>query len=231
MEDTIENYVYNENFLNITKIGNLTIGIDIPPIIVINLTHRIDRREGIIQELAKWQLPFSFYNAELHIDPVRGCLESHINVVKWAKENEYKNVCIFEDDVVIQETLCNVPINLVHNYDMLYLGGLCTYIEENIYDFPNNGGVSPLLQFVKGHVYCDHAYIIKNTVFDEIIEKGWEYEQELDRFYTGVIHTKYNAYLTYKQYVLQCEGWSEIDRKIKWENYKWPKPGEQFLIP
>lgn len=218
MEDFALSPIYNEAYLNVSRIGNLVIGVDMPPIIVINLQSRVDRRDYIIRELTKHNLPFCFYTAELQPNPVRGCLESHINIIKWASQQTYDRVCIFEDDVVIHDTLANVPV-IPSDANMLYLGGLCTFM------------IAMSDMWVQGHIYCNHAYIIHRNVYDIIITQGWMYEEELDRFYTRVIHTCKPAYMTKFQYVTQHDGWSDIDRKNKWKGYHWPQPGDTFTIP
>lgn len=229
-------YVHNLYSIGKAKIGDLLIGIDIPPIVVINLRTRQDRAITVINAMKQHDpvaLPFIFYTAEPHDNPVRGCLESHINVVKWAKLKNYKSVCIFEDDFVIQHKLSSVP-PFPHDWHMVYLGGLCTHIKEwgeeiprtNTHDFTGN-------KWIKGIFYCDHAYIINKNIFDKIIEEGWIYTQELDRFYTNVIHDAphYNIYMPYVQYVVQYAGWSDIDSKNKWKEFKWPNPGDMFNVP
>jgi Glycosyltransferase family 25 (LPS biosynthesis protein) len=229
-----ETKIYNSEYLGISKISNLVIGVDIPPIIVINLRSREDRKQQIINELYKHNLPFSFYSSDLHPEPTRGCLESHINIVKWVKAHNYKCVCIFEDDVIIKENL-DTLMTLPAKFDMIYLGGLCTEVYEWGEPFIEN-------RWVKGQIYCNHAYIVNSSVYDVIINEGWIYQNELDRFYTGTIHSfpdKYNVYLSYIQYVVQSEGWSDIDRKNKWGNdwlgqsssENWPKAGQSFKIP
>ncbi len=218
-----DKFIYNSNHLYQCKIGNLIVGVDIPRVIVINLESRTDRKERVINELTKYNIPFSFYFAELAPDPVRGCLESHINIIKWALQEKYKQVCIFEDDIVIQHSLYNIP-TIPDNFDMIYLGGLCTEITDTI-KLDNN------VSWIKGRAYCNHAYIVRDTVYEKIITEGWKCDHELDRFYTENIHPYYNAYLLFTQFVIQHDGWSDIDRKTKWTGYNWPKPGDRFNIP
>jgi hypothetical protein len=211
----------------------MLIGIDIPPIVVINLRTRPDRMKKVIDDMGTNKLPFIFYTAEPHENPVRGCLESHINIVKWAEKKEYKCVCIFEDDFVIQHSLSSVP-TFPKDWDMVYLGGLCTHIKEwgdelpqtITHNFVGN-------KWIKGTFYCDHAYIVRNSMYKKIIDEGWVYTRELDRFYTNVIHdSNYcNVYMPYVQYVIQYPSYSDIDCKDKWKNWKWPNPGELFNVP
>jgi glycosyl transferase family 25 len=68
-------------------------------IIYINLDRRPDRRREIEQELNNFDLSYERFTA---IDypgfGIYGCGMSHLNVLKLAKERQYKNVLIFEDD-------------------------------------------------------------------------------------------------------------------------------------
>lgn len=233
MEDiqTSFSHIYNRDSIGKAKIADLLIGIDIPPIIVINLRTRVDRAKTVITSIK--DIPFIFYTAEPHNNPIRGCLESHINIVKWAASKKYKNVCIFEDDFIIQHPLNTVP-SLPNKWDMIYLGGLCTHIKEWGPEMPKTDR-HPFSgnKWVKGTFYCNHAYIVNDTVYQKIIDDGWIYTKELDRFYTGEIHDSamYNVYMPYVQYVVQTSGWSDIDGKNKWDNWKWPNPGDVFNVP
>lgn len=230
-----DSHVYNAECIGITKISNFYVGKDIPPVVVINLSNRVDRREKTIETMKNAKMPFLFFIAEPHVDPIRGCLESHINVVKWAQEKGHKCVCIFEDDFLINNSLCDVPL-FPEDWGMIYLGGLCTHIKEwhpvlNP-ESRNQPGFCENV-WIKGTFYCDHAYFVRDTMYEKIINEGWIYNRELDRFYTSEIHDKpeYNVYMTYIQYVTQYESWSDIDNKNKWSNFNWPKPGEMFYIP
>ena len=230
----METYIYNNHLLGKSRISDLIIGIDIPQIIVINLSSRIDRKIRVIKDMQKYALPFSFFTAEPHFNSVRGCLESHISIVKWAKSNGYGIVCIFEDDVLIEEgcELINTPA-FPNNWDMVYLGGLCTEVREQCVPKSFNKTHNMFELWVKGRIYCNHAYLINHTVYDKIIDEGWNYNKELDRFYTTEIHgnDKYNCYTSSIQRAKQYADWSDIDKKDKWVGYNWPTPGDAFYIP
>ena len=214
-------YQVRSNFLKLnnktipSKIGPYIIGQDIDEIVCINLESRQDRRDAMLKEFKDY--PFSFYTAKKHIDPVRGCLESHINVIKYAKGKNYQNILILEDDLKIVKDLKTIP-PFPDNWDMIYLGGLCTHVTQ-------------WGEWIKGHIYCDQAYLVPNRLFDEIIEKGWVSKEPLDKFYTRELHTKYNCYIQKESHIVQIEGYSDIDQKDKWKDFKWPKVGEMFPIP
>lgn len=205
------------------SIGPYIIGKDIDEIVCINLEHRIDRREYMLKEFKDY--PFSFYNAQPHDNPVRGCLESHINVIKYAKAKGYKNIMILEDDVKIMMDLKTVA-PFPDDWTMIYLGGLCTHIIDWSNVIPGSGPQN----WIRGHIYCDHAYIINSSVFDKIIEDGWKFKGAIDDFYTSVIHSQYKCYIK-EQYIIQKDDWSDIDIKHKWTDYKWPRVGDNFEIP
>lgn len=227
-----ENYIYNSEYIGVTKLGTFFVGKDIPPIVVINLSTRTDRREKTIEAMKNAKLPFMFFTATPHNNPVRGCLESHVSVIKWAYEKTHPQVCIFEDDFVIQFPLENVPV-FPEDWNMIYLGGLCTSVKHWN---PVLSGVTENIDtnvFIKGTFYCNHAYIVRDAMYKKIVDEGWVYNKEVDQYYTSEIHDKlgYNVYMSYLQYVIQYEGWSDIDNKNKWCNFTWPNPGQTFGIP
>ena len=63
--------------------------------VVINLKKRPDQKEYIEKQLKNRKIEYSFYMADKHTDPKRGCLESHINII--ANSNA-QNLLIMEDD-------------------------------------------------------------------------------------------------------------------------------------
>ena len=72
----------------------------IDKIIYINLEKRKDRKIEIEDELSKFDLLSNAerFNAIENDTGIVGCTESHLNVLKLAKERGYKNILILEDD-------------------------------------------------------------------------------------------------------------------------------------
>ena len=71
----------------------------IDKIVYINLDRRPDRRREIEQELDNQNLQYERYSAIDYPDfGIYGCGMSHLNVLKMAKERQYKNILILEDD-------------------------------------------------------------------------------------------------------------------------------------
>ena len=72
---------------------------NIKKIIYINLKKRTDRREELEQELNHFQLSYDRFEAiETPGFGTLGCGYSHLNALKIARDNNYENVLILEDD-------------------------------------------------------------------------------------------------------------------------------------
>lgn len=140
----------------------------------INLDRRPDRWEKSIKEFEKHNIEAERFTAQdgqlLNIDfdkPYKGELGgtiSHLNVIKEAKRLNLKNVLILEDDVefindfnkVFKEKYNYIP----NDWDSLYFGGNHT------------GGIQKINPFIGKifRTYAIHAYAVKNTIYDIIIE-------------------------------------------------------------
>ena len=85
-------------------------------IIYINLDHRKDRKKQILNEFKKMNIES---NKIYRIDAVHekynghiGCAKSHIKTLNYAKENNFKNILVFEDDFVFTLDKNNVQDKL-----------------------------------------------------------------------------------------------------------------------
>ena len=105
------------------------------------------------------------------------CRASHLECVKIAKQRGYERVLIFEDDVVFLENPNQLLANnakILNEWDMLYFGGL---IEPSY----------------RNQIVCAHAYAVKNTLYDDIINMAEPSGMEIDNFYAKILqHMSYN---------------------------------------
>jgi len=179
-------------------------------IICINLKTRPDRKDKMIENF-----PYSFkiFEAELHENPIIGCLESHLSVIRYAKEKKLKNIMIIEDDIKI---VGDLNIEFPKAYNMLYFGGLCTYI------YGNEG------EWILGKVICAHAYIINENFYD-IILSSISNTEPIDIEFAR-LSDKYKYYISKKPRIVQRGDYSDIDKKIKWSKFKWNNVGELWSI-
>ena len=87
---------------------------------VINLEHRTEKLNYIDNHLKSKNIQFKLFKALKHDNPKRGCLESHLSVIKKALESKVKYVLIMEDDCKFIGDL-NSMKPLPQNWDMIYL--------------------------------------------------------------------------------------------------------------
>jgi GR25 family glycosyltransferase involved in LPS biosynthesis len=172
--------------------------------VVINLKERTDKRTYIIKQLKSKNIQFSFFNATKHINPKRGCLESHICVIKEAlNEQPIKYLLIIEDDCKFIGNLSSMNIP-PKDWDMIYFGGTV----HRIIDRQHEG-------YAKVQCWTTHAYMI-NLSNKKLIEKILEaetYNEEIDRFYLEKIHPNFNAYMCDPMIAIQKEGFSDIENR------------------
>lgn len=72
-------------------------------VVYINLTKRTERRKSIEFQMEKMGIPADKiirFDAIENENGALGCVLSHINVLKMAKKNNWKNVLILEDDMI-----------------------------------------------------------------------------------------------------------------------------------
>jgi GR25 family glycosyltransferase involved in LPS biosynthesis len=107
-----------------------------------------------------------------------GCKASHLEVVKIAKERSYKKILIFEDDIQILENpsqLLSINENILNDWDFFYFGGLIEH-------------------FFRNQIVTTHAYALKDTVFDDILNLATASGMEIDNFYAKIMqHMSYNG--------------------------------------
>ena len=139
-----------------------------------------------------------------HQNPKKGCLNSHITVIKEVLKKNMKYLLIIEDDCKFINNL-SLMKEPPSDFDMLYLGGTVHRI---------------LNRNIKGYarVQCwtTHAYII-NLTNKELVNKLLEasdFDGEIDRYYLEKIHPKFNAYICDPMIAIQKEGFSDIENKI-----------------
>lgn len=145
-----------------------------------------------------------------------GCRDSHIEVIKDAKKNNYNKILILEDDFVfinknknlidsILKQLSNVEWELfyfgatVHLYD----GKLVT-VDENL--------------VLTNFAYTTHSYAVNSNVFDFIIENGKNHEI-IDVFYNSNIVINKKTFISNPMICLQRESYSNVENKNT--NYEW----------
>jgi GR25 family glycosyltransferase involved in LPS biosynthesis len=136
---------------------------------------------------------------------VMGCALSHLGIVEEAKARGLKTVLVLEDDVCFDDKLNEKFFEWVKempgSWDMLYLGG-------NHNARYATGRVSPHLLRIT-NTNATHAYALRDTVFDAIIERLRYIDFPVDIIYKE-IQRKVNSYCFSPRLAWQREGMSDV---------------------
>lgn len=187
-------------------------------IIVISLKRAVDRRENMVKQLKnlpyfettildavdgkllseeeknkKIHLPFGYRYGETFQPGEIACTMSHIKALQLAKEHNWNNVIILEDDVVLAE---DFPDRIRYMFDKLpkdwehiYLSGI-----------PKNGPnpAIPLFQILPtGFMECTHSMIVKKEAYDKIIDYLSKFETTTDDSYCELIKRGLKSFTCY----------------------------------
>jgi len=113
--ETNENSLYKSNLFQTKQKSILHKYID--KVIYINLEFHQHKREEIETELNKFNIEYERFNAVQIPNDGIGCTQSHLEVIKMAKEKGYKNILIFEDDFIftVSKEVFEEQIELLFN--------------------------------------------------------------------------------------------------------------------
>ena len=197
-------------------------------IVVLTTEERADRQTAISDHLRSVGLPFTVLRNKMHAKPVLGCIEAHMNAIRRARDRNYDAIMICEDDVVVTDRFLKFRVDaLPAEWDMLYLGGILTQMLDG-----------RTVDWVRGVIWCNHAYIVKRHMYDQILNYYASYSNQpteiksdgtvvepsvaTDHMFTGHFHKTHKCWLAIDQYIVQREDFSNIDQRIKWaNNFDW----------
>lgn len=158
-------------------------------IIYINLKKRTDRREEIEQELTNFNLQFERFEAfETPGFGILGCGLSHLGVLKLAKERNYENVLILEDDFTFIVSKEEFEKNLTElfssniNFDVCKLayGVHFTQDVNNDYVCKTTRSQSASAYIVRKHYYDTLIELYEwATPLLETTKEHWNYANDL----------------------------------------------------
>lgn len=152
-----------------------------------------------------------------------GCLESHLQWIRWAKDQwtqdrSFDFVALLEDDAQwdpeeVNRDLIDAIQNAPSDWDMLYLGGqTIPQTSSSSQDRSPSGG-----PWTKEFVLTTHAYLLHSRCFDRVIHdldqiaSGAVPFLTIDQYYTCFIHTLQTTYLHQKKWFTQRAGYSHIE--------------------
>jgi len=195
-------------------------------VVVICLEERPERTRYVSDHLRSHGIQHTLLMNKIHTEDTKvGCFRSHIKAIQYAQSKNLSSVLIVEDDIVIRDNINELSRIALPGgsggsggddaWDILYLGGILTR-----YD-----GMDPTHKWVNGTIWCNHAYLVKQRMYQPILDFVASYpnlieleRKNIDFMYTEYIQPKYNCWLANDQYIIQKEGYSEIDCRVKWAN-------------
>ena len=193
-------------------------------VVAICLEERPERTKYVSDHLLSRGIKHSLLMNKIHTEDTKvGCFRSHIKAIQYAHSKNLSSVLIVEDDIVIRDNFNELAMlgaggsigGIGDDWDILYLGGILTR-----YD-----GIDPTHKWVKGTIWCNHAYLVKQHMYKPILDFVESYpnlieleRKNIDFMYTEYIQPKYRCWLANDQYIIQKEGYSEIDCRVKWAN-------------
>lgn len=194
-------------------------GKDIEEVVCINLVERPDRLEHMNKLIKDHNLSINFYHpSKNNENPRLGCATSHYNMVKYAKEKGLRNILILEDDIFFINPIESC-IPLPDVYDMLFFGGIPVqfFDHENnpIYTYPY--GVS----WIRSSTWCAHAYIVNNSIYDDILNSGIPTDEPIDAIYVHKYGQHRQCFLHWPMSIGQITSISDIDGCKKWSTDIW----------
>jgi glycosyl transferase family 25 len=198
----------------------------------INLAHRIDKRNLMEQQLKNLGIEHFFKRlnavspAELDYSLLengkypkesygKGCFYSHIKAIKYAKENNLKNILVLEDDALfyknesydVMKILQKAfdQISCVDNWEIFYLGANSGTRNNSLLQVADN--------VVKiDEAICTHALVYNSSIFDCVL-KEYASHTDADIYFSNRFKNKYMAY---PMCVIQrCD----VLNDIGWVNY------------
>ena len=143
--------------------------------IYINLKKRTDRKENIEKELNNFGLDYERFEAiETPGIGILGCGLSHLAILKLAKERNYENVIILEDDFTFLVSKEELQHQLTEFFKLKIDYDTC-FLSYNIQRFQplDNGIVNKILENQTAS-----GYIVNNKYYDKLINL-YEYAMPL----------------------------------------------------
>jgi GR25 family glycosyltransferase involved in LPS biosynthesis len=196
-------------------------------IFCVNMDRRPDRWQQSLVEFKKIGIEdiVTRWTATENSNGVLGCALSHLTLIKKCKEDNLRNVLIFEDDVLFAETDMNRlnaaldDLNAIDSWDIFYVGvTMC----------PTRGNFLRITDRVlkTNFAYTTHAYAVNAQAFDPIIE-AWTRNIEggnmrpcdvvLDE---SIVRARSQSFVMDPIYAIQQPGVSDIENN-EIETYEW----------
>jgi len=187
----------------------------------INLEHRTDRRVHIEKQLSILGINAERFNAIKMTNGAIGCSMSHLKLLQLAVDNKYDHILIMEDDITFLDpelfkTQMNKFLELHGNqWDVILLAG------NNMppYETPDDTCIkvsrcqTTTGYLVNGHFIKVLAQNVKLGLTHLLNNPAEHTKFAIDKFWF-VLQQESRWYLITPLTVVQCEGYSDIEKKV-----------------
>lgn len=144
----------------------------------------------------------------IHTPGAYGCLVSHLQVVREARQLGVPSVLIFEDDVIfdqqLQEKFGIFIAEVPSDWDMLFLGALH---KDKPIEIANH-----VARISKAN--STYAYAMRSSVFDDFIELNRKADEVLD-INTFVLQQRFNCYCFMPNLVWVETEYSDVQKRLE----------------
>lgn len=164
-----------------------------------------ERKERAIKHFKDMNLKVDMFKGSYY--PKKGsygCKMGHLDIIQDAKNNNYDNILIVEDDVSFED-IFPIDINIPLDFGIFYLGYYdydnLSIKDENSDNYMKDSKYNLLRMF---YTRSTISYISNKKTYDEILssrEYNTHYNQFIDMFYA---HKIQNIYKCYGLYPLIC---------------------------
>jgi len=186
----------------------------ISKIYCINMRKRTDRKKRMIEQAKKFNLKIEFFNACVDKDGWKGCLQSHIEVLRIARKKKLKNVLILEDDCEFYDDF-SIP-KFPEKWDMLYLSGNCKELYED-YRYQKED------KWIHASMATTHCYLVNGHFYSYLINKLKKCRVEVDTYYMNFVHKDFDCYIINNFRAKQYDCYSDIEKRVVKYHLKTPE--------
>jgi hypothetical protein len=139
-------------------------------------------------------------------DPARGCLESHLAIIRDARKRKLPAILILEDDAkLLYRRLYVPPPPPGNDWDMLYLGGNVQRV------FDDDESVNQSKHWKRAQMLTTHAYILHQRLYTKLIQELPKYQGPIDTYYCEQIHPDHKCYIVTPTIFTQFQGYSDVE--------------------
>jgi len=139
---------------------------NIDRVIYINLDKHVEKKTVIENQLRYFDLPFERFSAINNPHDGIGCAQSHLAVLKMARNNRYKNVLILEDDFVFTVTKDEFENAMTKLFIQIPDFDVCM-LAYNL----QKGDIHQEYPFLLKNIEAQtaSAYLVNHTIYDDLI--------------------------------------------------------------